>query len=50
MMITMGKMKLNFIIMNPDIQDSKFEENDIGTQTKDSKETNIRRHFDKFKK
>mgnify|MGYP000540273970 CR=1 FL=1 len=29
---------------------SKFEEKDIDTHTKDSKETIIRRHFDKFKK
>ncbi len=37
-------------IINKTDVDSKFEENDIGTQTKDSKETIIRRHFDKFKK
>lgn len=35
---------------DPDTQDSKFEEKDIDTHTKDSKETIIRRHFDKFKK
>ena len=33
-----------------DIQDSKFAKEDIITQTQDSKETIIKRHFDKFKK
>lgn len=33
-----------------DIQDSEFEQENIDTQTKDSKETIIKRHFDKFKK
>lgn len=32
-----------------DIQDSKFAKEDIDTQTQDSKETIIKRHFDKFK-
>ena len=45
-----GENEAELYYNDPDIQDSKFEENDIGTQTKDSKETIIRRHFDKFKK
>ncbi len=45
-----GENEAELYYNDPDIQDSKFEENDIGAQTKDSKETIIRRHFDKFKK